>query len=113
MKFKATKKEMKDNYYHIISIPYCNAQHLLNYLSPIAYSTRAEGWACDYYDACGVLISTGYSTIASKNAKQDYDTTRAYDDKAREIVNGDMDYKMKPDAVYALLREFVKTCIGE
>ena len=81
-KIKATKKEMRQNY-RILSIGYCDMQHLLNYESPIAYSARAEGWACDYYYVDGVVISTGYDTIASKNMKDDYQLVREYEKQAQ------------------------------
>ena len=64
-KIKATKRDMKENY-RIIGIGYCDAQFLLQYHDAVAYSVRAEGWACDYYDVYNVVISTGYSYINNK-----------------------------------------------
>lgn len=103
MKFKVTKKEMKENYRKIISIGYCDAQFLLKYESPIAYSTSVEGWACDYYDVNGVLISTGYSPLDDKNARHDYDLIREYDNKARKLSDG--------EERRALLEEFINKVI--
>jgi hypothetical protein len=109
MKFKTTKKAMRENYNKIIGIGYCNAQYLLKYENEIAYSVRAEGWACDYYDINGVLISTGYAPISDKNAKHNYDMLKAYEDKARAIVcNYDLSYEEQKTQVTALLHEFVK-----
>jgi hypothetical protein len=102
MKFKATKKEMKANYHHIIRVPYCAAQNMLKFSEPIAYSTRAEGWACDYYDIDGVLISTGYAPLDSKNAYTNYKTTRKYDDMAREV--------MEREEVENILKAYVSEC---
>mgnify|MGYP000553496838 CR=1 FL=1 len=79
MKFKTTKKDMKNGYYEILGIPYCDMQFLLYYYSPIAYSTRREGWACDYYVINGVCISTGYDHLDSKNMTCDYALIREYD----------------------------------
>lgn len=110
MKFKATKKEMKSEYSTIIGIGYCNAQHLLQYEEPTAYSTRTEGWACDYYDIGGVLISTGYSHIDSKNANCKYDTVHEYDNKAQAIVLGSADYETKKQQVREILKEFINEC---
>ena len=109
MKFKTTKKAMKENYNKIAKIGYCNAQFLLKYIEPTAYSTRAEGWACDYYDINGILISTGYAPIEPKNTNCTYDIVKIYDDKAREIVYGNDDYKTKVEKVNVLLSEFVAT----
>jgi hypothetical protein len=109
MKFKTTKKAMKEGYYNIISIGYCNAQHLLNYENPTSYSTRAEGWACDYYEVNNVLISTGYAPVNALRTKYDYKVLREYDDKARTIqYNNSMDYQEQKKQVTALLDKFVK-----
>ena len=67
MKFKVTKKEMNRNYDTILGIGYCRLQNLLRNTDAIAYSVRAEGWACDYYVIDNILISTGYSPLKSKN----------------------------------------------
>jgi len=87
MKLKATKKEMRNGYHRIISIPYCDAQYLLYYESPIAYSCGVYGWSCDYYDINGVLISTGYSPIDSKNTNISRNTIREFDLKAQKASN--------------------------
>ena len=87
MKFKATIKSLRNDYHRIISIGYCDAQYLLNYESPIAYSAGVYGWACDYYDIDDVLISTGYSPLAEKNTKRDYSIVRRYDSKAEKIIH--------------------------
>ena len=83
-KIRATKKEMRQNY-RVLSIGYCDAQYLLNYESPIAYSCGQNGWCCDYYEIDDVIISTGYDTIASKNMKDDYKLIREYEEKARQF----------------------------
>ena len=84
-KIKATKREMKDNY-RVLGIGYCDAQHLLAYKSPVAYSAGVYGWSCDYYDINGIIISTGYNPISSKNMKKDYKLINEYEEKAR-LVN--------------------------
>ena len=109
MKFKVTKKEMKQNYYRIIGIGYCEAQHLLYYAEPIAYSAGVNGWACDYYDIDGVLISTGYSYLDNKNTYADYEIIKEYNKKARDIIlDNNLDYEQRKNQVQALLKEFIK-----
>ena len=85
VKLKATKKEMREGYYYILSVGYCNMQSLLRERQPFAYSTRAEGWACDYYDIDGVLISEGYAPLSNKNMAKDYEVIKEYENKALEI----------------------------
>lgn len=112
-KIKVTRKAMKEEYSKIIGIGYCNAQYLLKFEEPFAYSTRAEGWACDYYNINGVLISTGYSHIDSKNAKTNYETTKKFEDKAREIAcNYNLTYEEQKEQITSLLNEFVSMCIN-
>ncbi|MEI6296197.1 MAG: hypothetical protein WCO84_00945 [bacterium] len=111
MKFKTTKKAIKDNYYRILSVPYCELQNLLRYENPIAYSSGSYGWACDYYYVDGVLISTGYSTINSKNVKQEYDIMELYEKQARSINS-----KFSPTAkqeTTELLYKFISQVKGE
>ena len=108
-KSKTTKIAIKARYDKIVKIGYCNAQFLLKFEEPTAYSERSEGWACDYYDVDGVLISTGYAPIEGKNTHCNYDIVKRYDDQAREII---CDYSLKWDEqqakVKTLLTEFIK-----
>ena len=110
MKFKVTRKEMKENYNAIIGIGYCKAQNLLKYQDPIAYSVGVYGWACDYYDVGGVLISTGYAPIGES---PNYDVIRKYDLQAEKIGN---DYSLNCEErrrrVNGLLNEFIAEVTG-
>lgn len=108
MKVKVSKKEIKEHFTNIITIGYCNGENLLTYKNANYYSTRAEGWACDYYKIDNnTIISTGYAPIDSKY--RDYEITRKYNEKAREIVNNyDIDYKTREKKVNKLLEKYVK-----
>jgi len=91
MKLKASKKEIRENSYYVLSIGYCNAQYLLKAFEPFAYSCGYYGWSCDYYEITTnkhrLIISTGYSPISSQNLpkKDYYEIIRKYDEKARAI----------------------------
>jgi hypothetical protein len=106
-KIKATKRDMRDNYF-IIGIGYCNAQWLLNYENPVAYSVGQYGWACDYYDVDGVVISTGYSPLNNKNTLVSYEMIKSYNNKASLIISIGANYEQTRDAVKMLLIEFVR-----
>ena len=96
---------MREGYGQIISIGYCKAQNLLKYQDPIAYSVGIYGWACDYYDIGGVLISTGYAPIGQS---PDYDIIRKYDSQAEKINhNYNLSYEERKNRVDELLREFI------
>lgn len=111
MKTKVSKKEIKDNYNYIITISYCDGQYLLSGLQDRYYSTRAEGWACDYYEIDNnTIVSTGYAPIDTKY--RDYKLTRKYDDKAREIYhNYDLKYDTRLKKIARLRDKFVKELI--
>lgn len=106
MKLKTTKKAIRESGQTVIKIGYCNAQFLLRFQQEFAYSTRREGWACDYYEVNGVIISTGYSPIGKQ---VEYDLIREYEEKARKIC-GDYarSYEDQKAAVNALLYEFIE-----
>ena len=106
MKFKTTKKEMKQGYVKILSIGYCELQNLLYYTSPIAYSSGSYGWYCDYYDIDNVCISTGYSPIGKTVT---YDILKKYDNKASEIIGDyNISYDERKKKVNGLLLKFIK-----
>ena len=111
MKFKTTKKAMKD--YEPRAVGYCKLQSLLSYTDPIAYATRAEGWACDYYDLEGsngrkLLISTGY---APQGEPIGYELTQKYEHKAEKIAYT-MSYEDKKALLNDLIRAFVDEVLG-
>lgn len=105
MKKLVTRKSIKNQYSKVLSVGYCNFCHLLKYKNPFAYSTRVEGWACDYYNIDGIVISTGYATIGDKIS---FDLQREYDNQAMEIVNSwDLSYEDKKSQVDELLKQFI------
>lgn len=105
MKKLMTKKAIKERYNTILKIPYCSLQGLLFYLEPKYYSTRIEGWACDYYDIDGICISTGYSPIGQEI---DYNVINKYNNKAVEINNQYNDYEIRKQKITILLDQFIK-----
>lgn len=108
MKIKTTKKAVKDNYNQIINIGYADAQYLLEFKKAFGYSSRAEGWACDYYDVNDVCISTGYSPIDNRNVKCNYELIRSYNEKAREIRHDNsMTWEQQAEKINQLLNDFV------
>ena len=109
IKLKATKKEMREGYYYILSVDYCSMQSLLRERQPFAYSTRAEGWACDYYDIDGVLISEGYAPLNDKNMIKDYSFIMEYENKALEIDSLFLPREERKAKKAALLKEMLNS----
>ena len=99
MKLKTTTKQMRQ-YHRIVRIGYCEAQALLKYASPFAYSSGVYGWNGDYYEVDGVLIATGYRSLPdSKNVRCDYSLVREYENKAGKLTSR--------EDVEKLLHEFI------
>ena len=108
MKYKITKKEVKQNY-KILGVGYCNMQYLLSYQKPIAYTAGAYGWNEDIYNIEGITISTGYNYTDSKNIKKDYELIKKYEDKARAIkLNYNLTYEQRKIKVNNLLYKLLK-----
>jgi len=82
MKIEAKKKDFKG--LDVLRVNAGALQDLLRYRDPFAYSAGVYGWACDYYDLDGFIVSTGYNPIGSK---VDYKLLKTYNDKARAIID--------------------------
>ena len=109
IKLKATKKEMREHYCYILSAGYCSMQSLLRERQPFAYSSWAYGWACDYYEIEGVLISEGYAPLSCKNMKKDYEVIREYENKALEIDSLFLPREERKAKKEALLKEMLNS----
>lgn len=105
MKYKTTKKAIREMGDPVYCVGYCNLQNLLRTVDPFAYSTRAEGWACDYYYIHDVIISTGYAPIGRKT---DYNLCREYDQKALEVLRELIPWEEQREKLEALASEFVE-----
>ena len=103
MKIKALKKEFKDQ--NVLKVGYCKLQYLLNYKDPFAYSSGVYGWACDYYNIDGVIISTGYNPIG-KQVKTDI--LEHYNAQALKVLNNvNIEYQQKTKLLDNLLNDFI------
>lgn len=110
MKYQTTRKSVVNGYYKIISCNYCEAQFLLNYHNPVAYTCGIYGWNADVYDFGNIAIVTGYRPFG--NVNKNYDLLNMYNQKAKQIIyNPDMTYSDKVREVNNLLVEYMgKVC---
>ena len=99
MKFKTTEKAIKQNYYIVVKVGYCDLQHLFQYRNPIAYTCGTYGWKADFYEIKpNLIVSTGYAPI---------DRIREYEKKAEKLVYDlDMDYEEKVHKLDVLIDQF-------
>ena len=110
MKTQTTQKYIRAIENNIISIPYCNIQHLLTYTDANYYNAGVYGWNCDIYVLNNCMIVTGYRPFG--NIKPKYDLCRKYDDLARDILNDhSIPWETQRDELNALLEEFVSCCL--
>lgn len=89
MKFKITRKELKENY-RVVNVPYCELQYLLRNCSPVAYNSGVYGWNYDVYTferySTDIAICTGYCLMPGKNLYTAGISCREWDKKAEEII---------------------------
>jgi hypothetical protein len=106
MKFKTTKKAIKEGFVKIVKVGYCYAQTILRFENAVAYSSGSCGWACDYYDlGNGVCISTGYDPIGEKN-----DIVAKYEALARDVEN---DYNTSYEVRESTIRDLYSRMVEE
>ena len=110
MKFKTTQKAIKQGYNNVIQVPYCRLQSLLKCESPIAYTTRAEGWGADIYDFGDTAIVTGYAAFG--NIRPDHETNQRYEQRAKEIADGVYNWDEKKALLDALIKEYLQEVLN-
>lgn len=99
MKYLTTAKAIKEGYYKIIAVGYCDLQSLLSHENPVAYTRGCYGWNFDVYDINGVALVTGYRGMPSKNSNATYALIDEYEKKSEGKT---------AEEKRALLLEFVK-----
>ena len=106
MKYKTTKKAIKENYRKIINVGYAELQSLLKHVEPIAYTAGVYGWNADIYTIDGVAIVTGYRPFG--NIRADYDICCKYESEANQIMQSVNDYKECKAELNNLINEFIE-----
>lgn len=80
MKAKLTRKDLWG--YSILSIPYGQAQSLLNCIECIGYNSGIYGWNYDAYYFEGILICTGYRSLPKGDIPYSQEIANKYNTKA-------------------------------
>ena len=106
MKLKTTNKQIKSNFYKVLSVGYCDAQYLLSYKNPFAYTCGIYGWSADFYEIGNVCISTGYRPIGEK---VDYILLQELEKQARNIC---LDYELNRETKENQVNELLNTLIN-
>jgi hypothetical protein len=110
LKCKVNKKELKENYYYIVSCSYCDTQYLLRRKAPRFYYNNIYGWRFDVYEVDNnFIITDGYEYLKTNKKQQTIDTIiKKYNDKARLILSKS-DYK----SINIKLNTNLNKCIKE
>lgn len=110
VKFKTTERELKGGYKNIIAIGYCEADALLRFNNPIAYTCGRNGWKSDIYQInYNTIISTGYAPIGDI---RNYNLTKELNEKAKRIIyNYNLSYEEREEKVKKILNEYVNTIL--
>ena len=109
MKYRTTAKAIRNEYGKnlIISLGYCEAQNLLSYLEPSAYTAGVYGWNFDIYEVHGVAICTGYRGMPA-GLPYDRERLRALELEAKKIrADYRKPYKEAKEEVEKLLSQFI------
>lgn len=105
MKYRTTNKAVKTGYERVYKVDYCNAQTLLKFENPIAYTAGKYGWNSDIYDFGSIAISTGYRPTGYS---VDYETINRYEKQAQQINNDYFkSYGEREHATKKLLAAFI------
>ena len=106
MKLKTTNKQIRANFYKVLSIGYCDAQYLLTYKYPFAYTCGIYGWNADFYEIDNVCISTGYRPIGDK---VNYTLLQELEKQAQNIC---LDYELNRETKEKQLDELINKLIN-
>lgn len=94
---------------NIYRVPYCGLQFMLRDEKPFGYTTREEGWACDYYDLGGICVSTGYAPIGKPVP---YEICLEFDREAQKIWHEEWEYEKASKRINNLIADFIGTIKG-
>lgn len=85
MKYRTTDKALKEGYPQIIKLGYCEAENLLKWSDPEAYTRGTYGWKADVYRVDPwTAIVTGYAPCG--NIRPSRELVEEYDNAARDFL---------------------------
>jgi hypothetical protein len=107
-KARTTKKAMKEKWGNrLFFVPDGTMQYFGGVVEATAYSTRVEGWACDYYEFGDFCLSEGYSPAGKRI--MDYDDCVPFYKASREIKHRYLPHEEEEKLFKNLLADFIGT----
>lgn len=107
-KVKTTAKAIKNAYFNIITVGYCDLQYLLAYFQPAYYTAGVYGWNCDVYIIdSNTVIATGYRPVSGN--MHSHEITKKYNELAKAEIYGswDVDYSTQKNRASKMLSNYV------
>ena len=109
MKMKTTYKETVQRYKNVIQVLHYDLCSMLSCETPVAYTTRGEGWGADVYAFGDVAIVTGYAPFGG--IRPAHETNQRYEKRAREITDGIYNWQEKKALLGELIKEYLQEVI--
>lgn len=107
MKTKITQPAAKHSNTIVLSVPYCDLQHILKYESPKAYNAGREGWNFDLYELNGChSIVTGYRGMdraSTHKLNDNRELKTALTELENYCISNDVSRQNRKDKLIALL----------
>lgn len=107
-KYRVTKTAMKEKWKSkLFFVPDGSMQIFKRVIEPVAYSTRVEGWACDYYEFSNFCICEGYAPIGKRimSYEEFQPFRKAYDEVKARYLPGEEETKI----IQNILDDFIGT----
>lgn len=102
MYYQLNKKDVEYRNKYVISIPYCKAQYLLYYRSPIGYTDGADIYQID----CRTVITTGYGPFGFDDYSHVY-LKNIEQESERLVLDNTLNHDTKISLLNDLLKKFI------
>lgn len=107
---KISAKQVKETFPRVLSVPYCAAQNLLRFQSPVWYTAGVYGKNADVFCEGDAVIATGYRPFG-KAAR----FVKKYEEKAKHFweQNRTADYGLLIEGLQKIILDWLKEEFAE
>ena len=111
MRTKVTKKEINNRFKYVLNVDFDEIPNLLFFNPSHYYATRAEGWACDFYEISNdICLSSGYAPTGKYISRE---TQKKYELRAKKIIQSKtFKRETKQKKIESLILEFTNEVIN-
>lgn len=107
---KISAKQVKETFTSVLSVPYCAAQNMLRFQSPVYYTAGLYGKNADIFCEGDAVIAMGYRPFG-KVAR----FVKKYEEKAGKFLyeNRNADYKFQIEGLQKIVLDWIKEEFAE